>query len=436
MYISTKNWKNYIDRLSALDKKAGELMLAWIQKNGFADTEALIDYAYAVATRYGEGSAALSAQMYEAIAEVQGKFIQPAEVAPTPSKDEVAKTVNGVTKWSRKPDSLANAVGRLVKRTGADTMLNNAERDGAQFAWVPSGDTCAFCITLASRGWQYMSDKARKNGHAEHIHANCDCTYAVRFDSKSGVSGYDPQVYADMYYSAEGSSPDEKINSIRRMKYQENKDRINAQKRAAYAERKQENEKKSRINEYSVNNTIVRAKEYRDKFNSITEDDAVNSTLYNKAMDVLDHRGGTDYEDMHLISIADGLVKGTQTKTEYYNGVTEELRHSHVWYNESLNSAIKLNPTKSLISLHNHPGSLPPSGGDFESQFIHGYKGGVIACHNGDVYYYEVGKKRFSGKLYDLTVDKFMKQGYSDLEAYTKTLEQFANDYGIKWRRI
>ena len=91
---------------------------------------------------------------------------------------------------------------------------------------------------------------------------------------------------------------------------------------------------------------------------------------------------------------------------------------------------------KSLISLHNHPGSLPPSGGDFESQFIHGYKGGVIACHNGDVYYYEIGKKRFSGKLYDLTVDKYMKQGYSDLEAYTKTLEQFADDYGIKWRRI
>ena len=237
MYISSKDWKNYIDKLSALDKKAGHMMKEWIWQNGFSDTDALIDYAYAVATKYGEGSAALSAAMYDAVAEVEGKFYDPAEVAPTPTRNEVAKTVNGVKKWSQNPDSMANAVSRLVKRTGADTTLRNAQRDGAEFAWVPNGDTCAFCITLASRGWQKISAKTFRNGHAEHIHANCDCTYAVRFDSKSGVRGYDPEQYAEMYYGAEGSSPNDKINAIRRMKYQENKDRINAQKRAAYAER-------------------------------------------------------------------------------------------------------------------------------------------------------------------------------------------------------
>ena len=239
MYISTNDWKNYIQKLSALDEKAAQEMRKWIQSNGFSDTEALIDYAYAVATKYGEGSAALSAAMYDAVAEMSGKFYEAAEVAPTPKRSEVAKAINGVTKWSKNPDSVANAVGRLVKQTGADTTLRNAERDGAQFAWIPSGDTCAFCIALASRGWQPMSAKAWKKGHAEHIHANCDCTYAVRFDNKSGVKGYDPQEYADMYYGAEGDNPQDKINSIRRMKYQENKDRINAQKRAAYAERRQ-----------------------------------------------------------------------------------------------------------------------------------------------------------------------------------------------------
>ena len=84
-----------------------------------------------------------------------------------------------------------------------------------------------------------MSKKALKNGHAEHIHSNCDCTYAVRFDGKSGVAGYDPKKYEDMYYGADGDTPQDRINAIRRMKYQENKDRINAQKRAAYAERKE-----------------------------------------------------------------------------------------------------------------------------------------------------------------------------------------------------
>lgn len=243
MYISSKDWKNYIDKLSALDKKAGQMMKEWIWQNGFSDTDALIDYAYAVATKYGEGSAALSAAMYDAVAEVEGKFYDPAEVAPTPTRNEVAKTVNGVKKWSQNPDSMANAVSRLVKRTGADTTLRNAQRDGAEFAWVPNGDTCAFCITLASRGWQKISAKTFRNGHAEHIHANCDCTYAVRFDGQSGVKGYDPQKYEDMYYGADGDTPQERINAIRRMKYQENKDRINAQKREAYEKRHESKER-------------------------------------------------------------------------------------------------------------------------------------------------------------------------------------------------
>ena len=235
MYISTKDWKKYIDKLSAMDKKAGELMKEWIQRHGFGDVKALTDYAYAVATKYGEGSAALAAAMYDAIAELSGKFYEAAEVAPTPAYGEVAKTVNGTLKHSQNPNSVSNAISRLVKRTGADTVLKNAERDGAQFAWVPNGDTCAFCITLASRGWQYMSKKALKNGHAEHIHANCDCTYAIRFDNKSGVRGYDPQKYEDMYYGVEGDSPNARINALRRMRYEQNKELIRTQKREADA---------------------------------------------------------------------------------------------------------------------------------------------------------------------------------------------------------
>lgn len=234
MYISTKDWDNYIKQLSALDSKAGELIREWIEKNGTADREALISYAYGVITKYGEGSAALAAEMYDAIAEASERYLPAAEVADTPTFNEVAKAINGTLKQSQNPNSLSNTVSRLVKQTGADTTLKNAMRDRAQFAWVPKGDTCAFCITLASRGWQNISNKALKNGHAEHIHANCDCTYAIRFDEKSGVSGYDPQVYKDMYYGAEGSTPNERINSLRRMHYEQNKDAINKRKRELY----------------------------------------------------------------------------------------------------------------------------------------------------------------------------------------------------------
>ena len=136
---------------------------------------------------------------------------------------------------------VSGAVGRLVKRTGVDTTMQNALRDGAWWAWIPRGETCAFCIMLASNGWQPASKKAIKNGHAEHIHANCDCTYAVKFDPFSDVEGYDPQEYEDMYNSAEGSSYKQKVNSMRREFYARNKEVINEQKRDNY-EKRQERE--------------------------------------------------------------------------------------------------------------------------------------------------------------------------------------------------
>lgn len=237
MTISAKDWHSYITRLSALNEKAAAEMRDYVLRNGYGDMEALIDYAYALATKYGEGAGALSAAMYDAVAEMAGKVFDPAEAAETPDYQEAAKTVQGVAKQSRNADMMGNAVGRLVKRTGADTTLKNALRDGAEFAWVPSGDTCSFCITLASRGWQRASKAAIKGGHAEHIHGNCDCAYAIRFDGKSNVAGYDPDRYLAMYENAEGGTPQEKINAMRRENYAENREKINAQKRAAYAER-------------------------------------------------------------------------------------------------------------------------------------------------------------------------------------------------------
>lgn len=241
MYISTKDWKNYIDKLSKLNNTAGRLMSEYVARNGFANTDAILDYAYGLVTKYGEGSAALSAEMYDAIAEMSGRIVPSAEVAPTADYGEVAKAIQGTIKRSKNPNTTGSTVGRLVKQAGADTMLKNAARDGAQFAWVPMGDTCAFCITLASRGFQYMSAKALRNGHAEHIHANCDCNYVVRFDDHSGVKGYDPDKYLEMYENAEGGNSKEKINTLRRIQYAERKDVINAQKREAYARKTLDN---------------------------------------------------------------------------------------------------------------------------------------------------------------------------------------------------
>lgn len=226
MTISHNDWVKFRDRLRKLSDKASGEMLKWIQSNGgieVVDRQALIDYAYALATKYGEASAALAADMYDAIAALSGAAVPEAIVAETASVGEVGKAVNGALKFSANEEYVAGVVGRFVKQSSQDTTLQNALRDGAQFAWIPAGDTCAFCLTLASRGWQRASKKAIKGGHAEHIHSNCDCAYAIRFNERTDVEGYDPDEYKKMYYGAEGSSPQDKINAMRREAYAKDK---------------------------------------------------------------------------------------------------------------------------------------------------------------------------------------------------------------------
>ena len=230
MRITEKTWVEYVTRLSHLNERAGTEMAAYIARNGTADTQALIEYAYALVQKYGEGSAELACQMYDEVAEASGAGVPPAEPAAPASYSETAQMVNG-TKQS--PPLLQGGVSRLVKQAGADTTLKNAIRDGAEWAWVPHGDTCPFCITLASNGWQPASQKALKGGHAQHIHAHCDCEYAIRFDSRTTVAGYDPDKYLAQYQAANGD-----INAMRRAQYARDRDAINAQKRAAYAARR------------------------------------------------------------------------------------------------------------------------------------------------------------------------------------------------------
>lgn len=231
MQITANAWNEYITRLSRLNQKAGQLMRQYVDTHGTESTDDLIAYAYGLVTKYGEGSAELACQMYDALAEAANAGVPAAEPAVPADYGEVARMVNATK--NQNPANLPNGVSRLVKRAGADTTLKNAVRDGAEWAWVPHGDTCPFCITLASNGWQKASSKVLKGGHAEHIHANCDCEFAIRFDHNTTVAGYDPEKYLKQYRDAGGD-----INKMRRVNYAANKERINAQKRAAYAARR------------------------------------------------------------------------------------------------------------------------------------------------------------------------------------------------------
>lgn len=372
MKISTKDWVNYINKLAAINQKAADMMRQYVQKNGFANTNELIGYAHAVATRYGEAAAELTCQMYEATAEAQGAIIPAAEPEETPTYAEVAKAVNGTID---SPETMCNAVGRLTKRTGADTMLKNAIRDGAEFAWVPHGDTCAFCIALASRGWQKMSRKALKNGHAEHIHANCDCQYAVRFDGKSNVAGYDPDEYLEMYNGDnKGKSSKEKIKDLR--------NRITERQRVinhnvVYGETARD-----------VDLEYIKSQKYRMTFRGITGNTEVEDRICEESRKILRNRTGSRKETLVLLDRETGNVLGI---------IDNSKKDDRIEYNDRIKAIIEKEKGKGkkIIAIHNHPDGYPPTADDCESAGERGYNIGVVVGHNGKVFIYKPSLKRW-----------------------------------------
>lgn len=265
--ITKKEWDRYVAILRRLNDRAAKEMLATATSlkanydNGeiseTAFRQALIDYAYALATKYGEGATAAACEMYDAISALQGATVPAAVPAETATIAEVAKTVNGTLKTGN-PEIVADAIGRLVKQAGADTTLQNAKRDRAYFAWIAHGDTCAYCLALAGIGWQKAGELTLKGGHADHIHANCDCEYAIDHQGTLEIEGYEPSTINDLLLEATGDeyTADDIIrmsghnakghdhtalNMIRRKFYADNKDVINEQKRSAYIKRAERN---------------------------------------------------------------------------------------------------------------------------------------------------------------------------------------------------
>lgn len=359
MQITANAWNEYITRLSRLNRKAGQLMREYIGSHGTESTDDLIAYAYGLVTKYGEGSAELACQMYDALAEAANAGVPAAEPAEPADYGEVARMVNATK--SQNPANLPNGVSRLVKCAGADTTLKNAVRDGAEWAWVPHGDTCPFCITLASNGWQKASSKVLKGGHAEHIHANCDCEFAIRFDHNTTVAGYDPEKYLKQYRDAGGD-----INKLRRVNYAANKERINAQKRAAYAERQKY--------------LISAAERGKGPITKIT--DSVINDFPAVKVDWFTEDQNKQFRSLHKELLQTSRDKNNCFETAFI--VSGDLsRKTIVFGDETTISIPPLSTGLNSWILHNHPRNSSFSIEDIAAVTIPGYQGITIAKNNG-----------------------------------------------------
>ena len=87
MVITDKVWNDYVSALRVVNEAAASEMFAYLSSHEWwASNEAkqaAIEYAYALATKYGEAASELACEMYAAVSRLSGETIEPPEPAPT-----------------------------------------------------------------------------------------------------------------------------------------------------------------------------------------------------------------------------------------------------------------------------------------------------------------------------------------------------------------
>lgn len=194
-------------RAAALDEFAEYLY------EGITQAE-VIDVAVSIAQKYSMLGSELGAQWYDLCSQLAGLDVEPAELS-TSTIDTLdtragafAEAVDAAATESLQAAFngwLQNEINNSIRLTGSANLWRDYERGKAPGKWarVPVGDTCAWCLMLASQGAWYLSEESALGKESGHYHDACNCIAVYHADAES-ISGYSKlDEYKSMYYDAE-----------------------------------------------------------------------------------------------------------------------------------------------------------------------------------------------------------------------------------------
>ena len=173
--------------------------------------EEIIDVAVSVAQKYSMLGAELGAQWYDLCSELAGLDVEPAELSTSNLETldsraaAFAETVDKGALQAAFNSFLQNEINNSIRITGNANLWRDYERGKAPGKWarVPVGDTCAWCLMLASQGAWYLSEESALGQSSDHYHDGCDCKAVYHADAES-IAGYTKlDEYKHMYYDAE-----------------------------------------------------------------------------------------------------------------------------------------------------------------------------------------------------------------------------------------
>lgn len=285
--------------------------------------------------------------------------------------------------------------------------------------------TCDRCGSLD--GSVFDTDKAVEGENFPPIHPRCRCVTVMADVNLSTRIARDPLTGEN--YKVDGSMTfDEWKNSLSDEQKNALKYVANSEKRGIIKARSGsvalENQRYGRNKVTLVNKTYIESGEYKRKFDNISENKAVNKTLYDCAKAALKHRSGTKFEDMYWIDGNTGEIIASALNEKETSGVAKSKRRNKV-----------LARYGNIYAIHSHPASMPPSATDFNCFFEQGYSKAFVACHDGTLYSY-TSEQEVSIELYNLYVSKFASNGYSEKEAQLKALAKLKENHKIDFWEV
>lgn len=172
--------------------------------------EAVIDVAVTVAEKFAFLGAELGAQWYDLCTQLAGVDAEPAELQQSDQDALRAKAEATVSKSQETFGKtfeyyMQNVINDSIRLTGDANLRRDYNRGLVPGKWarVPVGETCAWCLMLASQGAWYLT-KESALGDGNHYHNGCNCVAVYHSDAES-IKGYSGQLgrYKAMYYDAE-----------------------------------------------------------------------------------------------------------------------------------------------------------------------------------------------------------------------------------------
>ena len=285
--------------------------------------------------------------------------------------------------------------------------------------------TCDTCGNLD--GSVFDTDKAVEGENFPPIHPRCRCVTVMADVNLTSRIARDPLTGEN--YKDDGSMTfdewkkglsDEQKNALKYVANSEKRGIIKARSGSVALE----NQRYGRNKVTLVNKTYIESGEYKRKFDNISENKAVNKTLYDCAKAALKHRSGTKFEDMYWIDGNTGEIIASALNEKETSGVAKSKRRNKI-----------LARYGNVYAIHSHPASMPPSATDFNCFFEQGYSKAFVACHDGTLYSY-TSEQEVSIELYNLYISKFASNGYSEKEAQLKALAKLKENHKIDFWEV